>query len=262
MSDTTVERSALLESYARDGYAIFRNAIDPDLVREAREHYEWLLTAHPDVTPHHVVTHDPHTPLDPFWLRLISDDRLLDIAELFIGPDIALYVSAYFVKEPFIGKAVLWHQDGAFWPLDPMEVVTLWLAVDESSPENGCVRVIPGSHTQQIQPMHESTAIDNFLNQEISVEVDESEAVDLWLQPGDVEVHHPLIFHASKANTSPHRRAGLTIRYIPTSTRITTEQVKTGSAWLRGERGPHALDTPQPFRPGREFAFRGSNAWT
>ena len=57
------------------------------------------------------------------------------------GPDIALFASHY-ISEP--GQPVLWHQDGAYWPLEPMNVVTLWLAVDHSVPENGCLRVIPG----------------------------------------------------------------------------------------------------------------------
>ena len=65
---------------------------------------------------------------DPFWVRLVSDDRLLNVAETFVGPNIALFASHYIAKRPFDGQAVLWHQDGSYWPLEPMEVVTLWLA--------------------------------------------------------------------------------------------------------------------------------------
>jgi phytanoyl-CoA hydroxylase len=61
---------------------------------------------------------------DAFWVRLISDDRLLDIAEQFIGPDIALFASHYISKPAFSGEPVLWHQDGSDWPLAPMEVAT------------------------------------------------------------------------------------------------------------------------------------------
>src|SRR5690606_40334400 len=56
---------------------------------------------------------------DPFWVRLISDDRLVDIASLFVGPDVALFASHYISKPPFTGQPVLWHQDSAFWPLEP-----------------------------------------------------------------------------------------------------------------------------------------------
>ena len=68
---------------------------------------------------------------DPFWLRVVSDDRLLDIAELFVGPNIALFNSSYFCKRASHGSPVLWHQDRSYWPIDS-DVVTLWLAVDDS----------------------------------------------------------------------------------------------------------------------------------
>jgi ectoine hydroxylase-related dioxygenase (phytanoyl-CoA dioxygenase family) len=75
-------------------------------------------------------------------VRLVSDERLLDIAEQFVGPDIALFASHYICKPAGSGRPVLWHQDGAHWPLEPMEVVTLWLAINDSTPENGGLRVI------------------------------------------------------------------------------------------------------------------------
>src|SRR5258708_25946502 len=134
-----------LAHFDREGYVLFQNVLDQALIQEASNHVEWLQKKHPDLRPeqlgHTLMTHDP------FWVRLISDDRLLDIAEQFIGPNIALFASHYISKPPFDGQPVLWHQDGSYWPLVPMEVVTLWLAVDDSTPENGCMRVIPRTHT-------------------------------------------------------------------------------------------------------------------
>ena len=66
----------------------------------------------------HKLVHD-----DPFWIRLISDERLLNIAEEYLGPNIALFASHYIAKPPEDGQPVLWHQDGSYWPLEPMEVV-------------------------------------------------------------------------------------------------------------------------------------------
>jgi phytanoyl-CoA hydroxylase len=232
----TTNPADLLAKYDRDGYLIFRDVLDADLVARASEHVGWLMREHPDVRPEDLG--NTHLPTDRFWLDLVSDPRLLDIAELFIGPDIALFASHYISKQPFEGKPVLWHQDGAFWPLEPMEVVTLWLAVDESTTENGCLRVIPGSHKEQLHATREATSVENVLGHETVGEVDESQAVDLELRPGDVEVHHPNIMHGSEPNHSPKRRCGLTIRYIPTSTRV-TRQTGPYQSWfhLRGERG-------------------------
>lgn len=255
---TTTDTDPVLDRFDRDGYAIFREVVGPDLVREAAGHVEWLERQHPDLRPEQL----GHTLLrdDPFWLRLISDDRLLDIAEHFIGPDIALFASHYISKPPYSGQPVLWHQDSAFWPLEPMRVVTLWLAVDHSTPQNGCVRLVPGSHRGEIEAIRANTAVDNVLGAEIAVEVDESAAVDMVLAPGDVEVHHPNIVHGSNANTSPHRRCGLTIRYIPTSTRITGDEQPYPSAFhLRGKPGVNVYQPWPTFDPARHYAFAGAS---
>ncbi|MCD9023543.1 phytanoyl-CoA dioxygenase family protein [Cohnella silvisoli] len=210
--------------YEKDGYLVFPDILDADLMNEAKEHVQWLIDKNPDLRPEALHTNLIHN--DPFWLRLVSDDRLLDIAESFIGPDIALFASHYICKPAFNGRPVLWHQDGSYWPLDPMNVVTLWLAVDDSTVENGCLRVIPGTHKLQLQEMQASFEMENVLGSEIEKKyVDESKAVDIVLKSGSVSIHHPNIIHGSKENLSPHRRCGLTIRYIPTSTIVTKESL-------------------------------------
>ena len=79
------------------------------------------------------------------------------------------------------------------------------------------------------------------------------------LTPGDVEVHHPNIVHGSNANTSPNRRCGLTIRYIPTSTRIIGDEQPYPSAFLlRGEPGVNTYQPVPTFEPARHFPFRGA----
>jgi len=199
---------------------------------------------------------------DPFWVRLVADDRLLDVAERFVGPDIALFASHYISKPPFDGHPVLWHQDGSYWPLEPMRVVTLWLAVDDSTPENGCLRVIPGTHTPGLLGLRRRTDVANVLSSEIAVDaVDESRAVDVVLRAGDVSVHHPNVIHGSNANTSPRRRAGLTIRYIPTTTRITRTPWPTAFL-LRGNPIPGVNEyVPRPrYVPGVSYPFRGGEA--
>jgi ectoine hydroxylase-related dioxygenase (phytanoyl-CoA dioxygenase family) len=247
----------LRSTYDDRGYAVFRGVIDPQLLAEAAEHVQWLQAHHPDIRPEllgHTLLAD-----DPFWVRLISDDRLLDIAQLFIGPDIALFASHYIVKPPFTGQPVLWHQDAAYWPLEPMRVVTLWLAIDYSTPENGCVRLLPGTHKHEVSALRDVKDRPNVLNSEIDAEVDERDAVDMVLAPGDVEVHHPNIVHGSNPNNSPNRRAGLTIRYIPTSTKITGDEQPFPSAFhLRGNPGVNVYQPRPVFDPARHMPFNGA----
>ena len=257
----TNEELRVESDFDRDGFKIFRNVIDSGLIAEASAHVDWLQKQHPDLSGEEL----GHTLLasDPFWVRLISDDRLLDIAQQFIGPDIALFASHYISKPPFSGKPVLWHQDAAFWNLEPMNVVTLWLAVDKSDDENGCLRIVPGSHKRKIEDLRDRSDIANVLGSEIAVDVDESEAFDVELEPGDVEVHHPNIIHGSKANLSPRRRAGLTIRYIPTTTKITgPEQPFASALLLRGEPGVNVYQPFPTFDAATDYDFdRTGTKW-
>ncbi len=261
MPYTEQEKAKFREQYATEGYLIFRKAIDPELAAEASAHVDWLREQHPDTKPEDLHAHLMKD--DPFWHRLVSDSRLVDIAEVFLGGDVALFASHYICKPPKTGRAVLWHQDGAFWPLDPMEVVTLWLAVSDSRPDNGCMRVIPRTQTMDLAALRERSDVDNVLGAEMEGEIDESQAVDIDLDPGDVEVHHPNVIHGSNENRSERWRKGLTIRYIPTSTRITDENA--GAPFLlRGSAvdGVNRYLDPPRFDPKRHFHFRDAQAYS
>lgn len=252
-----------VQKYETDGYVVFPNVLDADTIAEAGEHIEWLMKKHPNVRPENL--HSNFMPQDPFWIRLVSDDRLLDIAEQFIGPNIALYRSQYLCKPPFDGKPVLWHQDGSYWNLEPMEVITLWLAVDDSVVENGCMRVIPGSHKIKLQQLRENKSTPSVFGTEIDPAlVDESKAVDVVLPKGSVSIHHPNIIHGSKPNHSPLRRCGLLIRYIPTTTRIVCEGQWPYAFLLRGETKPGINSyLPKPkYVEGEHMKFRGCEAWS
>ncbi|MCQ6559350.1 phytanoyl-CoA dioxygenase family protein [Paenibacillus mendelii] len=254
--------SAAKDKYQQDGYVAIQNVLDADLIKEAQEHVEWLLQKNPGTRPENL-GNDLMTD-DPFWVRLVSDDRLLDIAQQFIGPDIALFASHYICKPPYDGKAVLWHQDGSYWPLEPMNVVTLWLAVDDSVVENGCLRVIPGTQTMDIQQVRPNTAVDNVLESEVDPAlVDESKAVDIILKAGGVSVHNPNIIHGSEPNHSALRRCGLTIRYIPATTKIVTKTQWASAFMLRGQEVPGINSyLPKPkYVPGKHMPFRGCEAW-
>jgi len=248
-----------VRQYEEEGYVIFRDVLDADLIAEADAHVDWLIARNPDLRPENLGHRLARN--DAFWIRLVADDRLLDIAELFVGPDIALFATHYLCKPPRTGKPVLWHQDGAFWPLEPMEVVTLWLAITDSDPGNGCLRIVPGTQTEELAGMQEREDVDSVLARETDYVVDESQAVDLVLRPGDVSVHHPNILHSSNANVSDRWRRALTIRYIPTTTRIT--EPDAASAFLfRGSavEGVNAYAERPSYRPGEDMPFAGAEA--
>lgn len=254
----------LQTAYDTNGYAIARKAIDPDLAGEMVDHVHWLAERHPDTRPeryHHNLLVD-----DPFMHRLVGDDRLLDIAEQFIGSDIALFAAHYIAKKPETGQAVQWHQDGSYWPLEPMEVTTLWVAGTPSTVENGCMRVIPGTQNDKLLQRRDLVDLDTdkyVLAVGIRTDqIDESQAVDLELEAGDISIHNPQIIHGSNANTSDQWRVGLTLRYIPTSTWVNKEGHR--NVLLRGEKDPTVANTyaDRPrYVEGDHMRFSGCENW-
>ena len=157
--------AAARKQYDTEGYAILRNVISTDLVGELSNHLAYLEKRFPGVPTehlHHLIMRN-----DAFWLRVASDDRLLDLAQAFApfleDGNIALFSSHYFYKKPRTGMAVLWHQDGAYWPLKPMNVLTAWLAVDRSDRDNGCLRVVRRSHTTPLRTLVDDRSTRNVL---------------------------------------------------------------------------------------------------
>jgi ectoine hydroxylase-related dioxygenase (phytanoyl-CoA dioxygenase family) len=247
-----MDSGELKRRYEEEGYVVLPRVLDPELVRLASDHVCWLQEKNPDLRPeslHHRLMWD-----DPFWVRLVADSRLLDAVENIIGGGIALFASHYICKPGGDGLPVLWHQDGSYWPLEPMEVVTAWLAVDDSNAENGCMRVIPGSH-RGLRLAHQKHDKEAVLHTEIDPsQVDEARAVDVEVPAGGISLHHPWLVHGSNPNHSPRRRCGLTIRYIPTTTRITAPDWTT--FLLRGEpvEGINQYAPLPTYRAGEHFA--------
>jgi hypothetical protein len=158
-----------------------------------------------------------HTHVFLEWVyRIVSHSRVLDAVESVLGPNLLVWDTGWFAKMPGDKKFVSWHQDATYWGLHPPKVTTAWVALSYSIPENGCMRIVPGSHKNPLLPQRDTYAPQNALSrgQEIAVEVDEAQAVDIVLQPGQMSLHDIAIVHGSKANTSDKPRVGIAIRYI------------------------------------------------
>jgi chlorinating enzyme len=156
------------------------------------------------------------------WLAdLVRHPAILDAVEDVIGPNILCWGSSFFIKEPRNPGFVSWHQDSTYWGLDPADVITAWVAFSDSTPENGAMRVIPGTHLMDQIPHRDTFRPENLLSrgQEIEVDVDERQAVMLELEAGEMSLHHVRLIHGSDPNPSDQRRIGFAIRYIPTTVR-------------------------------------------
>ena len=211
----------LRERFERDGYVYPIPVLVEDDVRRYRDRYAAYvernrarLAALP-AKQKYLVMSETHFALR--WAyEIAAHPRILDAVEAVIGPNILAWGTNWFSKMPGDKAYVSWHQDGTYWNLAPVKVVTAWLALTPSSEMNGGLRVVPGSHVQPMLPQRETYAPDNALSrgQEIAVDVDESQAVCLALRPGEMSLHHIWIVHGSNANTSDIPRIGLAIRYV------------------------------------------------
>lgn len=194
--------------------------------------------------------HKPHL-LFPWLSDLVQDAGITSAVESILGPNLLCWATSFFIKNPGDGKYISWHQDSTYWDLSRPDVLTAWVALTPSTPENGCMQVIPGTHKQDQVPHRDTFAQANLLSrgQEIAVEVDQSQAVNVVLQPGEMSLHHVRIFHGSEANRSATRRIGFSIRYIPTS--VSQVSGRTSALLVRG-RDEFGHFEPEPI-PLRDF---------
>ncbi len=148
----------------------------------------------------------------PFLSDLALDPRIVDAAEQLVGPDISLWSTVLFIKEPSSGAFVSWHQDAYYMALEPANFVTAWIALTPSTRESGCVSVIPGTYLGRADHQDEY-GDDNILTRGQTIGgVDESAAVDLVLRPGQMSLHHPWLIHGSQPNRSDRRRVGIAMQ--------------------------------------------------
>jgi ectoine hydroxylase-related dioxygenase (phytanoyl-CoA dioxygenase family) len=130
-----------------------------------------------------------------------------------------LWNCSFFAKPAKIGTKTPWHQDGEYWPIEPLATCTVWIAIDASTEENGCLQVIPGSHQSKRIAQHTKSDAEGLaLNLQLDAsEFDESEAVKIELEPGQISLHDVYLFHGSKRNESDNSRRGMTLRFMPTT---------------------------------------------
>ncbi|MFM8768244.1 MAG: phytanoyl-CoA dioxygenase family protein [Rubrivivax sp.] len=221
-----------IEDYKRDGAAWPIRVMGEDDARSFRR----ALENHEAVAGQPLQGNMRHkTHLLFTWAdALVHHPRVLDAVEDCIGPNIVCWTTNFFIKEANSPGFVSWHQDSTYWGLDPDDVITAWVALTEVTEENGCMQVIPGTHRIDQLPHLDTFHKDNLLSrgQEISVEVDTSQARGIALHAGEISLHHIKLVHGSAANRSNDRRIGFAMRYIPTHVRQT--KLRDSAQLVRG----------------------------
>jgi ectoine hydroxylase-related dioxygenase (phytanoyl-CoA dioxygenase family) len=194
--------------------------------------------------------------------RLVTHGPLLDAVEDILGGDLLVDGSLVFYKPPRDPSYVSWHQDSVYsgWHLTPS--TSAWVALTPSHRRNGCMRVVPGSHKLGLVE-HDNVRDDPDLltrrGERVSMDVDESRALDVELRPGEMSLHQSTIIHGSNPNASGEPRVGFIVRFVTdrTTNRERPMLRVRGSAdcsHLRLASPPRAADRQSAFAAWRAFS--------
>jgi len=213
--------------YNEEGYLVYKQPVlSPEKFKGLTKCFEAIL-ANLDENERPEAMDVPHF-MYPELFEWAFDPAVLAMVSPILGLDLALFSTHFICKPKGNGKRVPWHEDSAYWNgmLTPMEVCTVWLAIDPSTRQNGCMMVIPKTHLTGFKGFSEYDDVDaarNVFSTEIKpILRDETKKVFLELAPNECSLHDARVMHGSEANLSDIRRCGWTLRFC--STRVEFNQ--------------------------------------
>ena len=206
---TSVFSDQQIEEYHNNGCLLPKiQVFNNDELKELTDIFERLESEDRNLdTPHF---------RNPELLKFLLNDKVYDIVEPLIGPNFGLWSSHFISKQPNVGKATPWHEDSNYWDgrFDQFNgIVTVWIALDDSTLENGCMQLVPGSHLRNDFVYEPCSTEENIFVKQIT-NIDESTAIPCILKRGEFSLHDSRIVHGAKANKSNKRRCGYTMRYF------------------------------------------------
>jgi len=154
---------------------------------------------------------------DDLFRKLGTHENIISIIEQILGPDIKMFRNSLLLKPPEVGSQKGWHQDSPYWPIEPMELCSCWLPLDDAMPENGCMVVIPGWHTKG--PMPHVHVTDDYV---IAGEhLDGAQPVAVPMRAGSGLFFHSLLPHYTAPNRSHKWRRAIALSYMSAKSRYT-----------------------------------------
>ena len=212
-----------LDFYRREGYVIAHDVLDAQELGRLRAAMDELLAGAAGVTDHTALydLEDTHTPAEPRVRRLklphqhhpafdeiIRSPKLLGLMTSILGPAVRMHTSKLNLKSADYGAAVEWHQDWAFYPHTNDDVLALGVLLDDFTPDNGPMMVVPRTHSGPTYDHHHDGVFVGAIDpRHIASEIDR--AVPLIAKAGSITLHHARLIHGSALNTSRRPRSFL-----------------------------------------------------
>ncbi len=209
-----------IDFYNENGFLFPFKAFDETNTELNRRNFDRLLKKFQEASRSSYAIDRYQDTIPEIWDIARNESIIVYVRDL-LGTNFVCWATHYFCKLPGDDKSVSWHQDASYWPLTPSKTVTVWLAVDDADVENGCMKVIPGSHKfGQIKSRKSGPDEKNILSQTIENALGYGEPpVNIELKAGEFSMHSDLLLHSSPPNRSDKRRCGLTLRYAPVDVR-------------------------------------------
>lgn len=234
-----------IDNYWQDGFCAPIDVMTEDAATELRLRFEYLERRYPDAL-NPFQRNNPHLAFSAID-EIAHHPVILDAVEDIIGPDILIWGTVLFIKEPNDPGYVSWHQDARYMGLEPHDGVTAWLALTPSNSESGCMKMLPGTHRDDLKPHTDTFGDNNILTRGQEVDVhEETKSVEVILKPGQMSLHHPRVIHSSKPNKSDDRRIGVVIQQLLPHNVLQTKGEPLAQ-WARGANVPAPYtEMPRP----------------
>ena len=244
--NTTISTDIIAKRYTKEGYCIVENLLSNEELQILRERTQDIIERRVDY-PADSIEFEPDIPVknmrklnhcaknDAVFRAHASHDKIITIVEALIGKDIKLFDSQAFLKPPG-GIEKPYHQDSAYFAIQPMSLVTCWTALDDVTIENGCLWVIPGSHRQGLVDHSVRWMVGDREDKRIPDHAIDRRAEQPIVMPaGSCSFHHSLLMHSSRPNKTAESRRGLAMHYMSSRSRwCQSDQEEPDFVLIRG----------------------------
>lgn len=233
--------SAIVEQFQDDGFVVLEDAFSEQEINTVSREVDSVIEGETALPEQEIVYEPDSEPkrvrnafrmhlYNDFFLQVAKNRCIVNVLTDVLGGPLRLYGSQIFAKPALVGTTVPRHQDMPYWPFEPYEMISAWIALDDSTVENGCVRHVVGSHKLGILPHAPSGVPGNSLGLVEDPRISALPERPVEVRRGSCILHHCLTVHRSEANRSPKPRRGLIYVYMSPAVRLTDSSKMQGPA--------------------------------